>query len=71
LERLLARADHLGRFESVHLRHANIQQNGREIVFQTQAQRVGSGLSKHEILLEWFEDCLEGQEVVRVVVNQK
>ena len=71
LQRFLARADHLGRLESVHLRHADIQQNGGEIVLQTQAQGVGSVLGEHEVLLERFEDRLKGQQVVRIVVDEQ
>ena len=71
LQGFLARADHLSRLESIHLRHANIQQNRGEIVLQTQAQRVGSGLGEHQVLPERFEDCLEGQKIVRVVVDEQ
>src|ERR1700722_16235671 len=64
-------ADHRGELESVELRHANVHQDDGDFVLEQIFQRFPTGSSSNEILSEFPENNLVGQQLRRLIIDQK
>ena len=64
-------ADQLGELEAVHLRHVHVQQNDREIASQQALERLPTGGGLDDVLAQFRQDRLMGQQVARLVVHQE
>jgi hypothetical protein len=64
-------ADKFRRLESVHVGHADIEQDHREILPEEKSESLLAGFRPDEILAEVFEDGLEGDKIFLSVIHKK
>ena len=64
-------ADHAGKFETIQLRHANVDQNDRDLVLEQVLERIPAGGGDHEILAELLENDFIGKQLRRLIVDQQ
>ena len=64
-------ADHGGELESVQLRHADVDQNDRDVDLEQVFQRLAAGGGDDEILAELLQDDFIGEQFGRLIVNQQ
>ena len=69
--RALTRLDHAGGLVAVHAGHADVEQDGGEVVAEHLPQRVLARARADQVLAQRFEDRPEQQEVLRPVVDQE
>jgi hypothetical protein len=67
----LSFADEFRRLESVHVGHADIEQDHREILPEEKSEGLLAGSRPNEILAEVFEDGLEGNKIFLSVIHKK
>ena len=67
----LAAADELGGGEAVQTLHLNVEEDDGKVFLQKQAQGVVAGSNRNQVLTQVRQDGFQGQEVGRLVVNQK
>ena len=63
--------DHLRQLEAVHLGHLDVEDDGRDVVLQQQAQRPIGVLGPQEPIVGALQDRLQRVEVPGLVVNQQ
>ena len=64
-------ADHGGEFEAVELGHADVDQDDRDVVLEQIFQRFAAGGRDDEVFAEFLQNDLIGEQLCRLVVNQK
>ncbi len=64
-------ADHRGEFEPVQFRHADIDQDDGDVVLEQELERFASGRSLDQVLAEFLQDDLIGEQLRWLVVHQK
>ena len=64
-------ADHRGQLETVDLRHAHIHQDERDLILEQAFQSLLAGLRLDEIVTQLTQDDLIGQQLRRLIVDQK
>ena len=69
--RALARIDESRRLETVQVRHLHVEQDHRELALEQAAQCVLTRRRAHEMLSQRLEDRLEGEQVLRPVVDDQ
>ena len=67
----LALADQGGRLEAVQLRHVDVEQDHREIVGQQPPQGLAPGVDRDDRLVQLLQHRLDGQQLVRHVVDDQ
>jgi hypothetical protein len=63
--------DQGGGFETVHARHADVEQHQREVVLHQARERFDAGAHADQILAELAEDRFVRQQARRLVVDQQ
>ena len=63
--------NHRGGLEPIHARHADVQQDDREVALHQQLERFESGARGHEVLSEPAEDGFVGQQPRGLIVDQQ
>ena len=64
-------ANHRRQLEPIELRHANIDEDDRNLQLEQLLERLAGGGGLHEILSELAEDGLVAQQLRRLIVNQQ
>ncbi len=64
-------ADHGGEFEPVQFRHADVDQDDRDVVLEQELQRFAPGRSLDQVLAEFLQDDFIGEQLRGLIVNQK
>src|SRR5436190_12209558 len=64
-------ADHRGELEPVQFRHADVDQDDGDIVLQQELERFASGRGLDQVLAEFLQDDFIGEQLRRLIVNQK
>jgi hypothetical protein len=64
-------ADHRGELEPVQFRHADVDQNDGNLVLQEILERFPPGGSDHQIFAKLLENNLIGEQLGRLVIDQK
>jgi hypothetical protein len=65
------RVDELRRLESIHVRHADIEQHDRELIMHELIERLPAGVRQHQILAELAQDRLIGEQPCGLVIDQQ
>ncbi len=66
-----AATDESGGLEAVELRHADVEQDHRELLAQQRAQRFGAGVRGDDAVVAVGEDRFEREQLVGAVVDQQ
>ena len=69
--RAVAPADQRRGLEPVHARHLDVEQDDGEVPVEQPLQRLGAGLGPDQVLAEVGEDGLQGEEVLRAIVDHE
>ena len=64
-------ADHGGQLKTIQFRHADIDQDNGDVIFEQELQRLTSGGSLDQILAKLSKNHLVSQELVRLIVDQE
>jgi hypothetical protein len=64
-----ATADQGGRFEPVHVRHVDVEQDGGEVADEQMPQRVQTRFGRDDADAQRLQRDCEGQPLVRQVVH--
>ena len=64
-------ADHGGELETVELGHADVDQDDRDFVLEQEFQRLAAGSGDDQILAELLQDDFIGEQLGRLIVDQK
>ncbi len=64
-------ADHRRQFETVELRHVDVDQDHREFVLEQKLQRFLRGRRLEQSLVEVAQDDLVAQQLRRLIVDQQ
>ena len=67
----LSRPDELRGLKSVHVRHFHVEENGGKVLFEQMAQRFHAGVGNYQVLSETVERSLQGDEVLRRIIDQE
>jgi hypothetical protein len=64
-------ADHRRKLKSIQFRHADIDEDDRDLVLEQNLQRLAPGGSGNEVLAEILQNHFVGEKLGRLVVHQK
>ena len=64
-------ADHRRELEAVELGHADVDQDDRDLVLEQDLERLAAGGRDDQVLAELLQDDFIGQQLRRLVVDQK
>src|SRR5579871_1534105 len=64
-------ADHLGELEAVEFRHADVDQDHRDVVLEEKRQRLTRRGRLHQVFVELAQDDFVGEQLFRLIVDQK
>ena len=63
--------DHRRRLESVHARHAHIEQHDREFLLHEPLERFKPGAGRDQVLAQVLENGLVRQQARRLIIDQQ
>src|SRR5262249_44144667 len=66
-----ALANQSGGFEAIHVRHVDVEQDHREILFEQPPQRLTAGLHRDHVLVQFLQHRFEDEEFLGKVIHDQ